>query len=119
MLSAVLHLAPRRARLRSDALRGVSEGLARMGAELVAKDVRGQVMASGSWVFMVPVGELLLMEAVGRMRLPRAVGSRLSVAVSLVVSHTSSLPLLTRLLRGLSAPSSSPADSAQERRAST
>jgi hypothetical protein len=39
-LSAVLHLAPRRARLRSDALRGVSEGLARMGAELVAKDVR-------------------------------------------------------------------------------
>lgn len=40
VLSAVLHLAPRRARLRSDALRGVSEGLARMGAELVAKDVR-------------------------------------------------------------------------------
>lgn len=39
-MSAVLHLAPRRARLRSDALRGVSEGLARMGAELVAKDVR-------------------------------------------------------------------------------
>jgi F0F1-type ATP synthase assembly protein I len=39
-LSAVLHLAPRRARLRSDALRGVSEGLARIGAELGAKDVR-------------------------------------------------------------------------------
>jgi hypothetical protein len=39
-----------------------------------------------------PVGELLLMEAVGRMRLPRAVGSRLSVAVSLLVSHTFSLP---------------------------
>jgi hypothetical protein len=39
-LSAVLHLTPRRARLRSDDLRGVSEGLARMGAELVAKDVR-------------------------------------------------------------------------------
>lgn len=39
-MSAVLHLAPRRARLRSDVLRGASEGLARMGAELVAKDVR-------------------------------------------------------------------------------
>ena len=36
-MSAVLHLAPRRAKLRSDVLRGVSEGLARMGAELVAK----------------------------------------------------------------------------------
>jgi hypothetical protein len=74
---------------------------------------------------MVPGGELLLMEAVGRMRLKIAVGSRLTVAVSPVVCGFSCrlphvlLTATTKLLRGLSAPSSSPTDSAQERRAST
>ena len=45
MLSAVLHRAPRRARLRSDDLRGVSEGLKE--EERIRKDVVGDIEVVG------------------------------------------------------------------------
>ena len=44
-MSAVLHVAPRRARLRSDDLRGVSEGLKE--EERIRKDVVGDIEVVG------------------------------------------------------------------------